>query len=167
MPSPYTRDQLSPPMQARYGVDRRPVGRWIGIGVVALVFTAILVGVTVALTTRDSVQNRLLSWTVQGPDRVDLTYQVTPDGTEVVQCILRAQDSRRIDVGYAVEAVAPTANRVPEIRAYSLRTLAPAYTTELLGCATGTLPAVPPPQFPPGVVAPEQPWAAAQESAGE
>ena len=153
-------------MQARYGLDRRPIGRWIGIGVVATAFAAILVGVTVAITTRDSVQSRLLSWTVQGPDRVDLTYQVTPDDADVVQCIVRAQDSRRIDVGYAVVAVPPTANRIPEIRPYSLRTLAPAYTAELLGCATGALPAVPPPQFPPGVVAPAQPWTPGQQPVG-
>ncbi len=41
---------------------------------------------------------------------------------------------------------------------YALRTLAPAYTTELLGCAVGEAPRVIQPQFPPGVVPPDQPF---------
>ena len=44
------------------------------------------------------------------------------------------------------------------ISTFALRTLAPAYTVELLGCATGAAPKVPPPQFPPGVVPPAQPY---------
>jgi hypothetical protein len=46
-----------------------------------------------------------------------------------------------------------------ELVEYPLRTLAPAFTVELLGCSVDGPPGVVPPQFPPGVVMPDQPWA--------
>lgn len=148
-------------MQARYGLDRRPVGRWIAVGVVVLAFTGILIGVGALLGSRDSVQASLITWGVVAPDRVDLTFTVRPDPSQDVRCVLRAQDSTRADVGYAVAVIPPAPDGTPVMTSYALRTLAPAYVVELLGCATGTDPAgVPPPQFPPGVVPPEQPWTA-------
>ena len=144
-------------MQERYGLDHRPVGRWIAVGLLIVGFAAVLAFVGRGLTSNGTA-TRLLAWKVVAPDRVDITYQATADTGVDLQCVLRAQDSNRIDVGYATTTVPadPTAKIV--IPTFRLRTLAPAYTAELLGCAAGGPPQVPPPQFPPGVVPPEQPW---------
>ncbi len=142
-------------MQQRYGLDRRPVGQWIAVALVVLSFVAALAFVTVGVT-RSQVQARLVSWDDVAADRVDMTIEVRRPADDEVQCVLRAQDVRRIDVGYAVVVIPAGSGEVS--LDYSLRTLAPAYTAELLGCAADGLPGVPPPQFPPGVVPPEQPW---------
>jgi hypothetical protein len=142
-------------MQQRYGLDRRPVGRWIGTTIVALVFAGVLAYVFVGLTS-NSIDARLVTWDDVAADRVDMTIQVRRNGDEAVTCVLRAQDQKRTDVGYATVDIPP--GRAEVVVDYALRTLAPAYTAELLGCASGAPPAVPPPQFPPGVVPPAQPY---------
>lgn len=146
-------------MQERYGLDRRPVGRWVAITVVIVAFIAVLALVTVRISD-GAVQTRLITWGIVGPDRVDITYQVQPDPDASIECVLRAQDVNRIDVGYARVTIPPRPADNVAISTFSLRTLAPAYTVELLGCAVGGTPRVPPPQFPPGVVPPEQPFTA-------
>lgn len=155
MPTPFTRDQLSPQMQQRYGLDRRPVGRWVAIGALVLAFVATLsyIGFTI---TSSPIDARLVTWESTAPDRTDITISVLrPEGAEVT-CVLRAQDANRIDVGYATVVIPPGEGSL--LLDYRLRTLAPARTAELLGCAAGSIPDVTPPQFPPGVVPPEQPW---------
>lgn len=156
MPSPFRRDQLSPEMQERYGFNRRPVGRYVIIGVIALVFLAVLVFVTLMLA-RDSVQYRLLTWEIKSPDRVDTTFEVRAPVEMDVTCVVRAQDSKRIDLGYA-EVPVPAGEDYRLVE-YSLRTLAPAYAAEVLTCVqSGEALRVPGPQFPPGIAPPEQPW---------
>jgi hypothetical protein len=144
-------------MRERYGLNGRPVGRRIAVAVVVLGFVGVLIWVTIGVSS-DNIQTRLISWGVVGPDRVDITYQVRADATTPIECVLRAQDENRIDVGYAEVIVPPSAVDDVVISNFALRTLAPAYTVELLGCATGAAPKVPPPQFPPGVVPPDQPY---------
>ena len=143
-------------MQARYGLDRRPVGRWIGVGVLVATFAAALAWVAVAVTA-SAVQSRMISWDDVAADRVNITFEMERrNPADEVQCVLRAQDQKRIDVGYAIVVVPAGEARVSTT--YALRTLAPAYTAELLGCSVGTVSGVPQPQFPPGVVPPEQPY---------
>ena len=144
-------------MQERYGLDHRPVGRWIAVGLLIVAFVAVLAFVGRGLTSNGTA-TRLIAWKVVAPDRVDITYQATADTGVEVQCVLRAQDSNRIDLGYATTTLPADPAAQVVISTYRLRTLAPAYTAELLGCAAGGAPQVPPPQFPPGVVPPEQPW---------
>ena len=144
-------------MQERYGLVGRPLGRRIAIVVVVVSFVAALAWATIALSS-GRVQTRLISWEIVGPDRVDITFQAQPDAQDALQCVLRAQDESRIDVGYAVVEIPAQSPDKAVITTYALRTLAPAYIVELLGCAPGALPAVPPPQFPPGVVPPDQPF---------
>lgn len=155
MPTPFARDQLSPAMQRRYGLDRRPVGRRIAVAAVVVAFVAALAYVGFGVT-RSDVDSRLLSWDVVGADRVDVRIDVRRPGDKEVVCIVRAQDVGHADVGYATVTVPPgDAHAVVE---YSLRTLAPAYVTELLGCSSDGPPRVDPPQFPVGVVPPAQPY---------
>lgn len=156
VPSPFTRDQLSPEMQQRYGLDRRPIGRYVAVAVLVLAFVATLVIVGI-LITRPKANVRLIEWRIVGPSRVDVTYQVDrPAGLDVT-CVIRAQDAKRIDVGYALEELPPKSEGDADIHEFSLATLAPAATIEVLGCGTPGEIRVPPPQFPPGVVPPEQP----------
>jgi hypothetical protein len=141
-------------MRQRYGLDRRPVGRWIALTVLGVAFVGALVFVAIGVTS-NPVDSRLLTWQVVGPDRIDLTFQVKRPASAEVTCVLRAQDDKRVDVGYATVTVAPGDSELVD---YRLRTIAPASTVELLGCSVDGAPSVAPPQFPPGVVPPEQPW---------
>jgi hypothetical protein len=129
------------------------------IGAVVVAFVGALVFVTFMLG-RESVQYRLLTWGTVSSDRADLTFEVRAPADAPVTCVVRAQDSKRIDLGYAEVSVPEgTDYRLVE---YSLRTLAPAYTVEVLTCkAAGEALRVPGPQFPPGIAPPEQPWAPA------
>lgn len=145
-------------MQKRYGLDRRPIGRWIGAALLTLAFVAALVWVAVALSGH-TVQSRLIAWDDVAADRVNVTIEISRPAADEVTCVIRAQDENRIDVGYATLVVPAGEARV--ITTYALRTLAPAYTAELLGCGTDGPGGVPPPQFPPGVVPPDQPYGTA------
>lgn len=158
VPSPFSRDQLTPEMQARYGLDRRPVGAWIAAGALAVGFIAALVFVGLNVGG-NPIEFRLVSWDVQTPEHVQVTISVDRPADAEVTCVIRAQDANRIDLGYATVVIPPGSAGV--LLDYPLRTLAPAFTVELLGCSVEGVPGVPPPQFPPGVVPPEQPWSAA------
>jgi len=155
MSSPFSPDQLSPQIRERYGLDQRRRSPLVVVGVVVVLF---LIGVTFAaiMLIRDDVRFQLIRWTVVGPDRADATFDVSRDGADEVACILRAQDSKRIDVGYARIDIPPGEDTVTVD--YSLRTVAPAYAVEVLACERPDELRVPGPQFPPGIAVPEQPW---------
>ncbi len=156
MPSPFRKDQLSPEMQERYGFNDRTWARNTLIGVMVALFAGIIILVTITLS-QNTVQFRLLAWDDLSADRVDITFEVAkPNDIEVV-CVVRAQDRNRIDVGYA-EVNFPPGTEYEQIT-YRLRTLAPAFTAELLTCVPAGDPLrVPGPQFPAGVAPPDQPW---------
>ena len=143
-------------LQARYGIGRRYRLPLIA-GIVAVVaFIAALAFVTFNLVS-PKVTYKLLAWNDIAADRVDVTFEVRRSEEWDVYCVLRAQDESRTDVGYAVVGI-PRGTSYEQMT-YPLRTLAPAYVVEVLACEAGAPPArVIPPQFPPGVVAPEQPW---------
>ncbi|MDA2988365.1 MAG: DUF4307 domain-containing protein [Actinomycetota bacterium] len=155
MSSPFPPDRLSPEMRARYGLDQRRVSP---IAVAIVVVILFLAGVAFAgiMAVRDNVEFQLIRWSVVGPDRADATFDVSRSGGDEVVCILRAQDSKRIDVGYA-EIIIPPGEDMVTID-YSLRTVAPAYAVEVLACERPGELRVPGPQFPPGIAVPEQPW---------
>ncbi len=144
-------------MQRRYGLDKRPIGRWIAVGLVVVAFTGALLFVARGLTS-NATTIRLIQWKIQGPDHVDITFQATADPVKPLTCVVRAQDKNRIDLGYATVTIPPDPGGNIITKTYPLRTIAPAYTAELLGCEAGATPRVPAPQFPPGVVPPDQPW---------
>lgn len=149
--------ELSPQMRERYGIRRTPWWGYLGLSAVVAAFIAALGYVGWQLAA-PGIDYQVLSWRVVSDDRVDITFEVTRADDVDVYCILRAQDSTWADVGYAV-TVLPRGTTYAQ-QTYSLRTIAPAYGIEVLGCSAGGPPdGVPPPQFPPGVVPPEQPWA--------
>ncbi len=149
---------LPPDLQARYGIGRRsPLPLVAGIIAIAG-FTAALAFVTFNLVS-PKVTYELLAWDVVAADRVDVTFDVRRSEEWDVYCVVRAQDESRTDVGYAVVGL-PRGTSYEQLT-YPLRTLAPAYVVEVLACEAGAPPErVVPPQFPPGVVPPEQPWTA-------
>ena len=155
MGSPFSRDQLSPEMRERYGLDKRR-STTVVIAIVAVVGFLGAMAYVGAMLLRGDIQFLLLRWTVVQDDRADATFEVRRDGADAVVCVLRAQDSKRIDVGY-VEIDIPPGEDYTLVN-YSLRTVAPAYTVEVLTCKRPDELRTPGPQFPPGIAVPEQPW---------
>lgn len=155
MPSPYKASDLSPAMVERYGLGRRswPV-RLLVLAVLALLGGALLWAGT-SMAGR-SVGYRVLGWEVAGADRVVVDFEVDRDPNGPIECAVRAQNMSRIDVGYAIVSIG--AGQGPIRVSYPLRTLDRAVAGEVLGCAAAGTLRVTPPQFPPGVSAPEQPW---------
>lgn len=147
---------LPPHLQARYGVGRRSGWAWVWGGLAVAVFVLAIAFVAFQLAA-PKIDGKLLAWDDSADDHVRVTFEVArPDG-ETAYCVVRAQDSSRVDVGYAVVEV-PAGPGYAQTT-YALRTIAPAYVVELLGCGPDNPPArVPPEQFPPGVVPPDQPW---------
>jgi len=147
---------LPPDLQARYGIGRRPILPLIGGGLAIIAFIASLAFVTFNLVS-PRVTFTLLAWNDLAADRVDITFEVRRAAEWDVYCILRAQDESRTDVGYATVEI-PRGTTYAQ-QTYPLRTIAPAYVVEVLACEAGGPPErVIPPQFPPGVVPPDQPW---------
>lgn len=154
MPVPDT--ALPPHLRARYGVRSGP--RW-GLAVLAVVVGTLVValGVLGYRLANPPVTSKLLAWRDVSAERVDITFEVRGPESATVYCVLRAQDVSRADVGYAVAELPPGSSY--RQTTYRMRTVAPAYTAEVLECAAGEPPVrVAPPQFPAGVVPPEQPW---------
>lgn len=152
-PSP---QQMSLEMRRRYGLAASPWPRRVGVGVVLCLYAAVVCWVAVSLSDRP-VTSRLLLWSQPAADRVDVTFEVRrPPGTEV-ECLVRAQDNERIDVGYA-RVILPAGTEYAQ-QTYRLRVLGPAMVAEVLDCQpVGEVLRAPGPQFPPGVAPPEQPW---------
>lgn len=148
-------------MQERYGFNHTNHLRTAVIALVTLVFVA-AVGFATFSMSQKSIQFKLLTWGVESPERVDLRFEVRRVSGEAVDCVIRAQDSTRIDLGYSLITIPSGADYAQED--YSLRTLAPAYVVEVLTCVKSGEPTrVPGPQFPAGIAPPPQPWA---ESSG-
>lgn len=152
MTTPFRPAQLSPAMVERYGLGHRSITGRIITYTLAVAF-ALVLGFVAYQVTRPATDVTLISWTVVGPDRVDVTFRVHTPSDEPVSCVIRAQDASRADVGYATVEVTPVDGAATST--YRLRTAIPAYTAEVLGCGAT---AVPGPQFPSGVVPPAQPW---------
>ncbi len=152
MASPFRKEQLSPAMVERYGLNHKSLTGRIVTYTLAVLF-AVILGFVAFEVTRPQVDFSLLTWKVLAADRVDVTFRVHAVNDEPITCTLRAQDESRADVGYARVAVTPTDGSATVT--YPLRTAIAAYTVEVLGC--GEQP-VQPPQFPEGVIPPRQPW---------
>ncbi|HBJ72610.1 MAG TPA: hypothetical protein DDY88_02590 [Actinobacteria bacterium] len=154
MASPFRKEQLSPAMVERYGLNHRSITGRIVTYTVAVAF-ALVLGFVAFGVTRPQADFNLLTWKVLGADRVDVTFRVHAVDDNPITCTLRAQDQSRADVGYAQVEVTPVDGSATVT--YPLRTAIPAYTVEVLGCGDQAVPA---PQFPQGVVPPTQPWTA-------
>ena len=141
-------------MRARYGLDSRPFGQVAGIVALVVAFAAGLLFVGINLS-RGSVDARVMHWTSEA-DHALVHIEISRPGGAAATCALRAQDRTYADVGYYVFEV--PAGETTVRTDVALRTLMEPYAVELLGCAVDGEPQVAPPQFPAGVVPPQQPW---------
>lgn len=154
-----TAEQMSPAMRERYGLDRNPWPLRIVAALVVAGYAALLVFFAVRVTDQP-INASLLVFQQPQPDRLDITFDVNKPAGLAVTCVLRAQDADRVDIGYASTAVDAAPDYVQQT--YPMRVLGQAMYVEVLACGPTDEPLrVPPPAFPPGVAAPEQPWQAA------
>lgn len=150
---PRTGLMLDERMAERYGV--RPANPWAvgAIGVLVVAFVAGVLGLGYKLATPSTLP-KLLTFSVQSPTAVDVTFEVRRDGRVETWCVLRARAVDHTDVGYATVRITPGADYVQ--RTYTIATYAEATTAEVLGCEAGGPPAVDAPAFRPGTTNPEQ-----------
>lgn len=145
---------LSPDLQLRYGVRRSRLAPII----VGVLIAGLVAGGTAFASFRQqnpSVSSQLLTFDIASESLVNVTWEVKRGAGTNTYCVLRAQDERRTDVGYATVLVA--AGDPYEQVSYPLATNGQAVLAELLGCSASQTMRVPPANFPPGVKIPEQP----------
>lgn len=155
MPSPFRKDQLSPAMVERYGLDRRSWGTGILVAGTLLASAAAIVLVSINLT-RAPIDVNVIGWDESPDDHVVVDFIVSRPADLELECAIRAQDRTHVDVGYGILRVPAGEQRVR--LSYPLAIIAKSANAEVLGCAeVGTLRVIEP-AFPPGVVPPQQPY---------
>lgn len=144
---------MSPEMQLRYGVRK---SRFVPI-VVGLLIMCSVAG---ALFFKENsakhpiVSSRLLAFKVESNTQVSVSFEVSRGTDQKTYCVIRAQDKRRADVGYATLAFPSGASYFKTT--YVLQTESLAVLAEVLNCSSSKVMRVPPPNFPPGVKIPAQ-----------
>lgn len=146
---------LSPRLRDRYGYRRTPR---TAIAVVVLLGLALAVfgGWTANRVANPDVRWKLLAWKAVDAGHSTVSFEIRRAATSTVECVVRAQDKNRQDVGYATLSIPPGPDYLQET--YPLATRALAFTVEVLGCDTPGNLYVPSEQFPPGTSNPPQPW---------
>lgn len=140
-------------LHLRYGVRPRRVAPIL----VGILIAAVVSGGLAFANYRQqnpSVSSQLLAFEVTSPSQVLVTWEVARGSQLPTYCVIRAQDIRRTDVGYAIVEIAPGTDY--EQVTYPLTTNGEAVLAQVLGCASSAQMRVPPPDFPPGVKIPEQ-----------
>ena len=147
---------VPPHIAERYGLGRTPWWTAAIVAVVVAAFAGAFAWATYQISA-SSVDFKLLAWQVLSDDHTRVVFEVRKGEMDAVTCVVRAQDSKHIDLAYATIPI-PVGTTYSQID-YQLRTIAPSFAVEVLGCAVGGPPSrIPQPQFPPGVLPPEQPW---------
>ena len=149
-------EQLTPEVQARYPKPGSNFGLWL-IGTLAAAVIAGFVGFGFSKFVDLPAAGKLTGFEIQSDNTVLTRFEVSRDPGTLITCALRAQDDRRIDVGYAWVEIAANNERVTAL-SYPLATRDLAVLVEVLGCTAGTsVTGVPVPQIEPGTQLPEQP----------
>ena len=145
--------ELPEHLQRRYGVT---ASRWRAMAT-GVVLTGMLLGGLGFIILRHSsptLASRLDAFKVTSDHQISVQFTVDRKIGQTSYCVIRAQDLRRTDVGYAIVAAPNGTGQVTMV--YSLNTYKPAVLAEVLGCATQVKQRVPAPNFPPGVKIPTQ-----------
>ena len=90
MPSPFRKDQLSPEMAQRYGLDRTPWGSAIIVTSVISAFALVLGWIGFSLSS--GIKTRVLTWDDSAINHVTIEFEVQRDGALALDCAIRAQD---------------------------------------------------------------------------
>jgi len=146
---------LSPRLQDRYGYRRTPRTT---IALFALICLALAVfgGWTANRFANPEVRWKILAWKAVDATHSTVSFEIRRAATSTVECVVRAQDKYRQDVGYATLSIPPGPEYLQET--YPIATRALAFTVEVLACETPGNLYVAPEQFPPGTTNPPQPW---------
>ena len=140
-------------LRERYGrttfVARQRVAVAVG-AVVALAAIAFIYRVSTAPTVRFE----LSAFEVVDEATVSVSWQVSRAADTTSYCVVRAQNDKRQDVGYATVTVAAGPARVH--MTYHLATESAAVLAEVLACSDQPTMRAPRPDFPPGVIPPQQ-----------
>lgn len=157
-----SRRQVPAHLARRYGI--RPAGfRWVSVAAatVGLVVAVGSLGV-IARGLGSGGETKLIKWTAIGK-QADITWSVLRYDDAAVYCVLRAQDSARFDVGFAVVKVSGTAANPQiastlELRSTAFSVVPPDCQTDPTRLASPNFRAgqLPPAQNPP-LAAPWQP----------
>lgn len=140
-------------IQQRYGLNRT---NKVSVAFAAVLAAVVALGMAMAnyRQSHPSLDWELRSFAVQSENKVSVVWEVARNQDQDTYCVLRAQDSKRMDVGYATVLVAAGEKQVTA--SYELTTESLAVLAEVLGCATSPEMRVPPANFPPGVKIPAQ-----------
>ncbi|MFT6563614.1 MAG: hypothetical protein ACJAY5_000343 [Actinomycetes bacterium] len=147
--------ELSPRLKDRYGYRRTP--RWaIGLSAILCISLGIFGGVTANRVANPDIRWKLLAWNAVDAQHSTVSFEIRRAASTTAECVVRAQDKYRQDVGYANITIPPGPEYSQET--YPLATRSLAFTVEVLGCDTPGNLYVVPGQFPPGTSNPPQPW---------
>jgi hypothetical protein len=149
-------EQLPSDVKARYPKPGNDRGLWL-IGIVAAAVVAAFVGLGYEKYVSLPAVGKLTGFEILDNETVRTDFEVNREPGETITCALRAQDDRRVDVGYAWVEIAPSSDRRTAV-SYLLATRKLAVLVEVLGCSVGKeVTGVPLPQIEPGTQLPEQP----------
>jgi hypothetical protein len=149
-------EQLAPEVKSRYPKPGSNRGLVL-IGVVALLTVTAFLGLGFSKYVLQPAAGKLTGFEVVNETLIKTNFEVSRAPGTLITCALRAQDERRIDVGYAWVEIAPSDQRVTSLQ-YPLATRKLAVFVEVLGCSVGQeVTGVPVPQIEPGTELPAQP----------
>ena len=105
------------PPAGRYGptraAGRRPA--WVvPAGVAALLAAVVLVWLGTS-DLRDPVQWQDVGFSIAGPERIDVTFEVTKDPGATVRCAVKALSRSFTEVGVGSVELGPSADRVQRV----------------------------------------------------
>lgn len=146
---------LPPHLQVRYGYHKPRFTKQLAI-VFAVCLLLSPIAYSVYRAHNPTFNGELTAFKVMSEQRVDVYWKLQRPEKTVAYCVLRAQDIRKTDVGYATVRIAPGPALLQT--SYSLATNGQAVLAEVLACAATAHMRVPPANFPPGVQIPVQHW---------
>ena len=145
-------NKLPAHIQARYGLTGRRFPKYLP----SIVLVVVLVSIMSAIyfqNQKSPVSFKLIAFSVISEKQIQVTWSVDDVRDSKIYCVVRAQDVKRQDVGYATIPIAITTG--PQIN-YTVNTSDRAVLAEVLGCDKSMNMRVPPANFPPGVKIPTQ-----------
>jgi hypothetical protein len=149
-------ERLAPEVKARYPKPGSNAGLLV-VGLLALLTVIAFIGLGFSKYVVQPASGKLTGFEVVDETLIRTSFEVSRAPGTLITCALRAQDDRRVDVGYAWVEIAPSEQRVSALQ-YPLATRKIAVLVEVLGCSVGQqVTGVPAPQIEPGTKLPAQP----------
>ena len=140
-------------IKVRYGLNRRQNLPTL-IAVVLASIVALGMGMASFRQTNPTIEWALKSFDIQSDSKVSIDWFIAKQEGKSAFCVVRAQNEKRIDVGYATVSI--DASKASTTFSYTLNTESRAVLAEVLGCDYKAQMRVPPANFPPGVKIPAQ-----------